>query len=209
MADLERVLRDCLGSHADDADVAPDLAAGVRARSRQLARRARATVALALVPAAAGVTVGSVALADAGSSSGPVAGTHTITVDAASPSASPQSGGGSIRFAHCPRGSWVSLQRLSRDTQLAVKPIGLPTLIRRYTNQHPNSLAGFSTTRKAVVDGHRISAWSYAVEIVTNEHRHIWKLMIGTPPHSDHYYHRSTVYNAARHGCIAVREGTS
>jgi hypothetical protein len=206
VADLDQQLRDCLRRHADDAHPTPQLASEAKARSRQLTRRAHATVALALVPATAGLTIGSAALADGGS------GHHDAKVRAIGrglTSATSRPAAGPITFAHCPRGEWVDLDRLGRDTQIAVKPIGIPTFIRRYTRQHPNEVEGLSTTRKVVVDGrHRLSPWSYAIEIVTTQRRHVWQLMIGTPPHADHYYHRSSVYNAARHGCIAVREPT-
>jgi hypothetical protein len=192
VADLDQQLRDCLRRHADDAHPKPKLASDAKARSRQLARRAHATVALALVPATAGVTIGSVALADAGS------GTHDAKVRTID---------GGMAASKCPPGEWVNLQRLGRDTAIAVKPIGIPTFIRRYTRQHPNDVAALTTTRKVVVDGrHRLSPWSYAIEIASKENERSWKLMIGAPPHSDHSYHRSTVYNAVRRGCIAVRE---
>jgi hypothetical protein len=195
VVDLDQQLRECLRRHADEAYIAPHLAAAVRARSRQLARRARATIALALVPATAGATIGSIALADAGSPANHPAQLRTTVTD------QPPAGS-----THCPRNDWPSLQRLGRDTAIATRPIGIPTFIRRYAHQHPN-VATLSPTRKVIVDDHRLSPWSYAIEIVSKQGERDWQLMIGTPPHSDHNFHKSTVSNAQQHGCIAVREG--
>jgi hypothetical protein len=210
VADLDQELRDCLRWHACDAEVAPGLAAGVRERSTQLARRAHATVVLALVPAAAGIAFGSVAVADASSSSDASARVQSTAMASSGPAPAPAPRPEAAPASGCSRGAWPDLTRLGRDTQIAEKPIGLPTFIRRYEHQNPHGVAVAVTTRKAVVDGHRLSAGSYAIEIVTPEPRQvIWKLMIGTTPRSDRHYHRSTVYNASRHGCIAVREETT
>jgi hypothetical protein len=189
VADLDQDLRNCLRHHADDAHPKPTLAGDAKARSRQLTRRAHATVVLALIPATAGATIGSVALADGGSAGRDAA--HVTTGRSSEP--------------RCTREKWPNLQKLGLDTQLARKPIGEPTFIRRYSRQHPN-IATLSPTRNVIVDDRRLSPWSYAIQIVTKQGDQSWQLMIGAPPHSNHHFHKSNVYNAVQHGCIAVRE---
>lgn len=188
MADLEQELRDCLRRHAADASVAPNLPADVRTRSRQLARRTHATVALAMVPAAAGVAAGSLALTKA-DSAGTQAKVRTI-------------GTSSADAFHCPRGNWPDLHQLDLDTRLARKPIGEPTFIRRYVHQHPGTKT-LTPTHKVIVDDRRLSKRSLAMAIVQADGAHVWKVLIA-PAHRRYDW---WVYNAARHGCIAVREG--
>jgi hypothetical protein len=205
VTDIEQRLRECLARNAGDVQPALTLADDARARSRQLARRARVTAVCALLPMTAGLGVASAALAGVGSGSHSIAKVQSVTTAPASPAPSLPSGIATERNT-CPAGQVPNLRRLDKDTRLASRSIGISGFIRRYEQLHGAEIAALWQVPEVAVDGGPLSNGSYAIEIETRLRTYRWKLMIGEPASDGHVTSRKLVYNATKLGCVEASE---